>query len=164
MTELKIDSLGVAYVGGALMVDLKAPIESYHRLVLTCAEKPYRYSTLGYHRIELGEYESAVVCPGPKYCHGWQECDGDHTGYDPEDEESPAFDQYEDVEIHGVLHEWKCGHNWTVPYKGCVLEGRAWPWGDNVHDILMTYGPGEYVIDEDWDDTDVFVTAAKAGS
>lgn len=107
--------------------------------------------------LELGDYSLSIRCNG---CSGWQECDGDHTGFDPEDEDSPAFDRYEDVEIHGESHEWKWGHSWTVPYVGCVLAGND-GWQDSAYEILRTYGPGEYAIDEDWDDTDVYIMAVS---
>ena len=76
------------------------------------------------HIIEVTEDGAwSIECLDGNGCSGWIECDGDHAGYDPEDEASPAFDCYEDVEIHGVPHDWQWDYAWTIPYEGCVVQG-----------------------------------------
>lgn len=98
-----------------------------------------------------------IECPGKPACSGWIECDGDHEGYDPEEEASPAYDEWDDVEIHGVLHDYKWGHGWTVPHPGCVVAD-AWnvePPGGLWDRETDAYKPGRWLVDDDWDDTDV---------
>lgn len=102
-----------------------------------------------------------IECADPAHCAGWIECTGDHTGYDPEDEESPAFDEWEDVEIHGVFHDWRRGYGWTVPYPGCVVAAEAVEAPDELWervdgDYLLK--PGRWVVDDDWDDTSCYLT------
>lgn len=66
-----------------------------------------------------------LECVNPVFCTGWIECRKDHDGYDPDEETSPAFDQYEDVLIHGEFHEWQYGYSWCVPLPDneCSLRG-----------------------------------------
>lgn len=61
------------------------------------------------------EWSFDLECESGGNCGWWIECTEDHTGYDPEDEESAAYDEWEGVEIHGVLHEWQWGYGWTGP-------------------------------------------------
>ena len=97
----------------------------------------------------------AIECSDPAACPGWVECPENHTGYDPEDEESPAFDQYEDVMIHGVVHEWRTGYGWTVPFDGCPVRDGG---GDDASDIAHEKGVGRWEVYDDWDDTDCYLT------
>lgn len=95
-------------------------------------------------------YHARIECSDPIACPGWIECFGDHTGMDPEDEDSPAFDQWEDVEMHGVEHEWQSGYGWTIDYRGCPVADRD-DW--DVPDGIPMDRPGHYLVDVDWDDT-----------
>ena len=109
------------------------------------------------------EYRWTVTCLNPNACNGWQECPEDHNGYDPKDKDSLAYDEWEDVEIHGVLHEWHWGHGWTVPYEGCCVADNLNCWGgvDSADDIAQEHGVGTHVVDDDWDDTDLTLTWVK---
>ena len=107
------------------------------------------------HSIGQG-YEYTISCPG---CVGWQECPEYHAPVrcdDPEcclgaDDEEDCPNSHEDPhEFHGVSHTYRWGHGWTVPYPGCVLA--AQDLGDDVYEIARTYGPGDYLVDDDWDD------------
>lgn len=96
-----------------------------------------------------------IECSDPSACEGWEECPGEHGGFDPNDEDSPAFDEYEDVEIHGVPHEWRWGYGWTVPYAGCpVMGGSA---DDAPAEVAAAQGVGRWEVDADWDDTDCYL-------
>lgn len=109
-------------------------------------------TTGGGHTIQEPEWKFSIECVDPTSCGGWQECDGDHDGYDPEEETSPAYDEEEDVLIHGVLHEWRYG--WTIPYEGCpVADALNWSTIDSAWDLAQQHGAGVHVVDDDWDDT-----------
>jgi hypothetical protein len=92
------------------------------------------------------DWDFKITCWAPSTCEGWIECSGDHAGYDPEDEESPAFDEYEDVEIHGLLHEWR--NNWVVPFPGCIVDASEWI--DDAREIARQEGPGTYWVASEW--------------
>ena len=130
-----------------------------HILVVS-AEGPHRWSGQFRDHLDVENYDWTLFCPGSSHCSGWQECTGDHTGYDPDDLDSVACDKYdEEVVIHGVAHEWKYGWGWTVPYVGCPVQASG-TLGDDAHEILMTYGPGAYLVDDEWyDDTEVRLLA-----
>ena len=99
-------------------------------------------------------WRADIKCSVEGGCGGWQECREDHTGFDPNDEDSVAYDEFEDVMIHGVSHVWRWGYDWTVPYEGCILEH-----GDfEVPDEIDKRRDGVYEVDDDWDDTDVWLT------
>ena len=131
-----------------------------HTLTITAPDKPIAFEgSWGRTGYDLGDFTSSVTCI-PGGCHGWQECREDHAGFDPEDEESPAFDLIEDdeIEIHGVIHTWRYGWGWTVEFPGCVVAAN-----DAVHEyaeeILQEYGPGAYLVDDDWDDSSLTLDA-----
>lgn len=122
----------------------------WHTLTITLDGPPTRYESRWGSHVEIPMRYSITCYPGG--CNGWQECWEDHTGFDPDDEASPAFDAIsgDEIEIHGVPHEWRDGWGWTVPYPGCVLA--AQDLGDYAEDIGLEYGPGAYLVDDDWDD------------
>lgn len=104
-------------------------------------------------------YAAFIECSDPASCPGWIECDEDHSGFDPDDENSPAYDMYDDpVMIHGVEHEWRHGHGWTVEYEGCPVERGC---ADLDTDAMDMTRPGRYLLDEDWDDTDCYLTVVR---
>ena len=98
-----------------------------------------------------------IECSDPAACPGWMECPENHAGYDPNVEESPAFDQYEDVMIHGVAHEWRTDYGWTVPFDGCPVQDG----GDDASDIAHEKGVGRWEVDDDWDDTTCYLTVIE---
>lgn len=103
-------------------------------------------------------YAFRVECSAPGQCSGWQECPDSHEGMDPEDEDSPAFDQFEDVMIHGALHEWMSPHGWTVPYSGCPVEGiGSW----EAPDGLDMSRPGRYLLDVEWDESEAYLAVVE---
>lgn len=114
---------------------------------------------------EIVDYNTTLTC-FPGGCEGWQECREGHKveGYDedanvgPYDcaEEAPWADKDEFV-FHGVMHEWRYGWGWTVPFQGCVLAVNDF--SDGAYDIMVAFGPGEYLIEDEWDDTEVWIYA-----
>ena len=102
------------------------------------------------------EYVTRIECSDPAACPGWEECrGGDHAGFDPDDEESAAYDQYEDVEIHGVLHEWKWGYGWTVPFAGCPVAAN---FDGDIYELPTPLRPGKWRLEDEWDGEDVYLT------
>lgn len=90
-----------------------------------------------------------IECSDPASCPGWIECDKDHSGMDPEEENSPAHDQYEDVSIHDVLHEWR-DSCWVIDHPGCPVQSAD---ADTPHGLDQTK-EGRYPVEADWDGTD----------
>ena len=76
---------------------------------------------------------------------------------DPDDETSPAFDEFEGVMIHGESHDWTWGHNWTVPCEGCPVVNGDYDTPDGVE----LDGPHRYLLDTDWDDTDCYLSVVR---
>lgn len=103
-------------------------------------------------------YMVTVECSDPAACPGWVECDGDHAGFDPDDETSPAYDEHEDVMIHGVLHGWQWGYGWTVDYSGCPVLGFA---DEQDFDGLDRTRPGRWLLDVDWEDDHCWMTVVR---
>lgn len=110
----------------------------------------------------------SVICHKPEHCNGWIECDKEHAvdGYDgPNDgpwdydtDSPPPWAELEEFEFHGELHEWKWGYGWTTPYPGCVLQGNV-DW--DVPDELYPLRAGRWIVDDDWDDTDVSLSVVR---
>ena len=98
-----------------------------------------------------------IVCSDPEACPGWQECDKSHEGYDPEDEDSPAYGQFEDVLIHGKYHDWRMSY-WTVEYAGCPVQGNPF---QETPDGIPLDRHGTYLVDDDWDDENCYLTLVK---
>lgn len=108
-------------------------------------------------RIELDHVGWTLTCPG---CNGWIEClecrevpsyDDDSWGDTQDDEER---------ELHGVEHMWRHEAGWVLPYPGCVISEKDI--GDDVQDIALQYGPGDYFVEDDWWDTyHVTITAVS---
>lgn len=108
---------------------------------------------------EVDDYFVAgIVCSDSAACPGWKECPEDHTGYDPDDEDSPVYDEWEDVMIHGVLHtEYNTGYGWVVEYNGCPVQGADW----EVPDDIPMDRPGKYLVDDDWEETECWLYLVK---
>lgn len=102
----------------------------------------------------------SIECPPGNGCSGWMECgekhevEGHGSAEDgPDDcEETAPWEGCDEFEFHGVMHEWKGGHGWTVPWPGCVVAGSDWSEPPAEMDDLPT---GRYPIEDDWDDTSV---------
>lgn len=106
------------------------------------------------------DWKGTIHCLTPAKCEGWWECSGDHTGYDPDEKDSPAYDQTEDVMIHGVLHGYQHGFGWTVPYDGCIVAASD-SIHEHVYEIGQQHGAGLHLVDTEWEDTDctlIYVT------
>lgn len=105
------------------------------------------------------DFDHDVVCLDPPSCGGWQECldphevDGVSAAEGPYDspEDAPWCDE-EEFTFHGVLHEWRYGYGWTVPFPGCVVAANDHVC-DSAYDIGRRHGEGTYVVDDEWDDT-----------
>lgn len=110
------------------------------------------------------EYRWGIACTNPDQCKGWQECDkahevdGSSAADGPYDaEEDAPWDGLDEFEFHGELHTWVDGYGWTVPYVGCVVQG------NNVEcpDELYPLRPGAWIVEDDWDDTDCYLTVVR---
>lgn len=141
--------------------------DQLHTLTITTRESPIAYAGLwGSVRYDL-DYESSITCTTTG-CNGWQECrephvvegyDGPNDGPDDSEEDAPWADR-EEFEFHGVLHTWRGGWGWTVPFVGCVLAEQDL--ADYIHDIYAEHGPGEYLVDDDWwDETHSSISAVS---
>lgn len=104
-------------------------------------------------------WQFEITCLAPTKCGGFQECPDEHQvagvsaadGPDA-DESAPWFDE-EEFEFHGVMHEWRYGFGWTVPFDGCVVSD-ALNWNcDSAADIADRHGAGVHVVDDEWDDS-----------
>lgn len=101
-------------------------------------------------------------CTVPGGCGGWEECcdPAGHEGFDPEDETSPAYDQHEDVEIHGVLHEWRWGYEWTVPFVGCVVKEGGYDPPEELYqrgEDGWELPVGRWVVEDEWHDEECYM-------
>ena len=133
-----------------------------HALHITVTDR-WTYMRYSIQREEV-EYDYTLTCPG---CDGWIECHDDHprrcdhpecADFDicDEDESNDEIEQ----EFHGALHTYRGWNGWTLPYKGCVLADKG-SLGEIAHDLALEYGSGDYLIDDDWDDTEVYLTAVS---
>ena len=106
-------------------------------------------------RNDEGDLEDLIVtCGVLTGRHGWITCDKPHEvngvnadeGPDRCDADQSWYDE-EEFEFHGVMHEWRCEHGWTVPYGGCVVRD-----SDPDLDEFGNLPAGTYPADDDWDD------------
>lgn len=115
------------------------------------------------------EKKFSIICPEGNGCSGWIECteahevDGVSANSGPYDfptcpacvsdgsecQHVPWCD-LEEFDFHGVLHTWDGSNGWTVPFTGCVVQGSDVDFSDHMH-----LPPGKYVVEDDWDDTEV---------
>ena len=129
-----------------------------HHIVITRDDETL--AALGQHGPVCDEnrrdhYMWRIECSDPASCPGWVECAEDHDGYDPEDEDSPAFDEYEGVMIHCVPHDWH-GSFWTVEYAECPV---AASWADlELPDDIDTGTDGRHLVDVEWEETCCYLT------
>lgn len=116
------------------------------------------------HTADDPDYRWDVECLAPEKCDGWQEClephevDGKSAASGPYDcdEDAPWCDE-DEYEFHGVLHTWRWGNGWTVPFEGCVVSAND-STCDSVYDIAREHGAGRYQVDDDWDDETCYLT------
>lgn len=139
---------------------------SHHILVI---EPDPQAPAMGPHHSDDRQW--TIECPPGNGCNGWMECDKAHEveGYgsadggpeqcDPNEctypeqgECTTPWADAEEFEFHGVMHEWKGGHGWTVPYVGCIVAGSDVASPPDGMDELPY---GRYPIEDDWDDTEV---------
>lgn len=102
------------------------------------------------------EYRWSIECQNPARCGGWQECheshqiDGEPVNDGPwESEESAPWFEEDYYTFHGVEHEWRYGHGWTVPFDGCVVAENA-GYTDCPVEPMRT---GRWLVEDEWDDT-----------
>lgn len=107
------------------------------------------------------EYAWSLECSDPGACPGWVECTGDHTGSDPEDDTSPAYEQWDDVAIHGLPHDYRYGHGWTVPDPGCPVVNNTSFGSTYLPDEVDMTRAGRWEVDPDWDDTECTLTLIR---
>lgn len=104
---------------------------------------------------DLAEFRYRIECQVPGSCDGWTECDKPPE-FDCRTADSPydcapdaPWDGLNEFEFHGVVHTWRDGYGWTVPFEGCIV---AWADAD-VPDEMESLPPGRYQVDDEWDDT-----------
>jgi hypothetical protein len=122
------------------------------------------------HHPDDPDYRYGIECVAPEKCGGWQEClephevDGKSAADGPWscDSADPWCDE-DEFEFHGVVHTWHYGYGWTVPFDGCVVQASDSGWGD-LYEIARDYGPGRYVVADEWDDTDCYLTYVAVAS
>lgn len=119
-------------------------------------------------------WDGSITCQAPSLCNGWWECgephevDGVSAADGPYDSECPGehgvstdraghlpWCDEDEFEFHGVLHTWRYGNGWTVPYDGCVVQTADI--AEYVDDIAREHGEGTFVVDDEWDDTSVYL-------
>lgn len=110
----------------------------------------------------------AITCLDPAKCGGWQECDKEHLGGDGVSAENGPWDDVPEgaawadedyFTFHGVEHEWRYGHGWTVPFEGCVVAENDWT--DSAWEIAREHGVGDHRVDDDWDDCSVYLALGR---
>lgn len=106
------------------------------------------------------EFRYRIECQLGDACDGWWECDKLHevdglsAHLGPNDSEPGApWDAEEEFGFHGVLHTWRDGHGWTVPFEGCVVEVSDFDPPDEVLELPV----GRYEVDDEWDDTSLYL-------
>ncbi|WP_191563404.1 hypothetical protein [Janibacter melonis] len=99
-----------------------------------------------------------VECSDPARCEGWQECGEDHPDA-PDDPDETGGD--ESVTLHGVEHTWHTLHGWVLRMDGCPVEANAGTWCDPPEGMPLDR-PGRYLIEADWDDTDLYLLLVDA--
>lgn len=130
------------------------------------------------------EWNWSITCLAPEKCGGWQECGKEHrlegvsAADGPYDNDCPGWHgpyladdahdkrmqaesaqhypwcDEDEFEFHGVLHTWRYGYGWTIPFDGCAVAANL-SWADEAWDIADEHGEGSHVVDDDWDDTDL---------
>lgn len=108
-----------------------------------------------------------IECLAGNGCNGWIECRKPHMVGDLDarvgpycDDDAPWCD-FEEWEFHGVVHTWRYGWGWTVPYPGCVVAGSGVDAPDDLWETTdgeRRLRPGRWLVDDDWDDEDCRLT------
>lgn len=102
------------------------------------------------HRFDL-DYAATLDCPGPDYCHGWEECMECREVADFDDDDVWGDSSGEEQRVlHGVDHTWHDGWGWTIPFDGCVVRADPDQIGDSIHEIVADYGDGDYLVEDVW--------------
>jgi len=93
--------------------------------------------------------ECTIECTDPASCSGWEECLESEHGDDADDEE--------EREIHGVTHRWVWSHGWVLPLPAdrCPVTEH-----DLDYDAFQDLPSGRYLVETDWDDTDLYLDLA----
>jgi hypothetical protein len=124
-------------------------------------------------RLDVGEYmfpehlddrRYDIECPRGNGCTGWLSCQDQHlcphgtdAKHGPDDcfwcTEPPlthtCYCGQEEFEFHGILHTWRYGWGWTIPFtKGCIVAYSDWEPPDEAYKLPI----GEYEVEDDWDD------------
>lgn len=130
----------------------------------------------------IDSHDHSVMCPSDNGCSGWLKCHEPHEvdgksakcgpydcscpdeqpsclGDEPDegDRPRPPWHDEEDFEFHGVMHTWRYGHGWTVPFTGhCIVAWADYELPDDYEQLPL----GEYNVDDDWEDTSCYLTLA----
>lgn len=117
-----------------------------------------------------------IECPAGNGCSGWIECREPHEVNgasascgpyecdcpdgapsclgEPGEDPAPWYDR-EEFKFHGVLHTWRYGHGWTVPFTGgCIVVHNGFYDLPDEYDSLPI---GEHPVEDDWDDESCYL-------
>lgn len=110
----------------------------------------------------VDSHDHDIVCPEGNGCSGWVGCsephlvDGKSADDGPYDcDESAPYWGKDEFEFHGVLHTWRSGYGWTMPFTGkCIVNwvGR--------YDLPTGYEDlpiGEHEVEDDWGDESCYL-------
>lgn len=105
------------------------------------------------------EFTYRIECQIAGGCGGWRECDKPpefdcRFADSPHDcEDDALWCGLDEFEFHGVLHTWRDGYGWTVPFEGCIVAWADWDAPDEVEALP----PGRYQVDDEWEDTSLYL-------
>lgn len=105
---------------------------------------------------------ASITCLHPDRCTGWIECSGQEHPAGSEDgpydcEEDAPWEGADEFEFHGELHTWRDSYGWTVPYVGCVVQGADYEIPDELRPLRI----GRWIVEDEWDETDVYLTVVR---
>lgn len=122
-----------------------------------------------------------IACHLGDNCKGWIKClepheiDGTSAECGPHDcdcsDDKPSclgeganrapWDDEDEFEFHGVIHTWRGGHGWTVPFtRGCIVAFGDYELPYECEDLAI----GEYAVDTEWDDTNCQLILASTAT
>jgi len=133
-------------MGEGLSAENDAPTQRGHTLIV---EPDTRYAERFPHADPSFVY--SILCHNQALCDGWQTCGHEAcrvgSPWGDENEAEPWYEE-EEWEFHGILHTFRFGYDWTVPFDGCVVAEQVDAISDAAHGLPV----GEYLVDDEWDD------------
>lgn len=115
-------------------------------------------------------YELSIECLVPGGQHGWHECCEDHTAelaaataaehaclaalHAPACDCAGDWRDGDEMILHGALHEYRDGYDWTVDFPGCALTAALADFAPDAEDIAIEHGAGRWLIEDDWSEAE----------